>query len=208
MRQEARSNWLRKEVWIGIAGIAVTIGLVAAAIYYKDDLMRLANVADYSLLGLFIISFIASSTFSITAVPLPFWLLVLALPGILASEWGILAPLWIGLVTALGITLGQFLTFMIGYGGKGLSAKITAKFQNRFYTRAMDWAKRHGSLAVFVMSVAFNPLHLPMTLAMGSLHYPPHKFFLYSFLGNVVKSLIVAFGGYFGLTALFPFLET
>ena len=207
MEQEDRSRWLKKEGWIGVVGIATTIGLIAAAIYYKDDLMRIASVADYSLLGLFIISLIASSTFSVTAVPLPFWLLVLALPGILASEWGILAPVWIGLTTAFGITLGQLLTFLIGYGGRSLSKKVAARFSSRFHARAMDWAKRHGSLAVFLMSVIFNPLHLPMTLAMASLHYPPHKFFLYSFLGNTVKSLFIAFGGYFGLTSLFSFLE-
>jgi len=207
MAQEVKQRWSRKEIWIGVLAIVATIGLCAAAIYYKDELMSIANVADYSLLGLFIISFIASSTFSVTAVPLPFWLLVLALPGILASEWGILAPVWIGLITAFGISLGQFLTFMIGYGGRGLSKKITAKFSSRFYARAMDWAKRHGSLSVFIMSVVFNPLHLPMTIAIATLRYPPHKFFFFCFLGSAVKGLFLAFCGYFGLTSLFSFLE-
>jgi len=155
----------------------VTIGLCAAAIYYKDDLMDIGHMSGYGLLGLFIISFIASSTFSITAVPLPFWLLVLTLPGVIASQWGILAPVWIGLTTAMGIALGQLLTFMIGYGSRGLYERVTAKFNNRFYNGAMEWAQRHGSWAVFVMSAIFNPLHLPMTIAIAALRYPPYKFF-------------------------------
>jgi len=206
MEQEVKRGWPKKEIYLGALAIVVTVGLCGAAIYYKDNLMDIVNMAGYGLLGLFIISFIASSTFSITAVPLPFWLLVLALPSILASEWGILAPVWIGLTTAVGIALGQLLTFMIGYGSRGLSERLTSKINSRFYNRAMDWAQRRGSIAVFVMSAVFNPLHLPMTIAIASLGYPPYKFFLFSLLGALVKSLVVAFCGYFGLTSIFSWL--
>jgi membrane protein DedA with SNARE-associated domain len=206
MNAEAKKGWPKKEIYLGALAIVFTIGLCAAAIYYKDDLMNIVNMTGLGLLGLFIISFIASSTFSITAVPLPFWLLVLTLPGVIASQWGVLAPVWVGLTTAVGIALGQLLTFMIGYGSRSLSERVTAKFNNRFYNRAMDWARRHGSWAVFIMSAIFNPIHLPMTIAIAALRYPPYKFFIYSLLGSSVKSLIVAFCGYFGLTSLFGFL--
>ena len=203
---EAKKHWPKKEIYLGVLAIVFTIVLCAAAIYYKDDLMNIDYMAGYGLLGLLIISFIASSTFSITAVPLPFWLLVLTLPSIISSQWGILAPVWVGLTTAVGIALGQLLTFMIGYGSRSLSERVTAKFNNRYYNRAMDWARRHGSWAVFIMSAIFNPIHLPMTLAIAALRYPPYKFFIYSLLGASVKSLFVAFCGYFGLTSLFGFL--
>lgn len=206
MDVEVKQRWPKREIYLGILAIVITIGLCAAAIYYKDDLMDIGHMAGYGLLGLFIISFIASSTFSITAVPLPFWLLVLTLPSVIASQWGILAPVWIGLTTGVGIALGQLLTFMIGYGSRGLSERVTAKFNNRFYNGAMEWAQRHGSWAVFIMSAIFNPLHLPMTIAIAALRYPPYKFFIYSLLGASVKSLFVAFCGYFGLTSLFGFL--
>ncbi len=202
---EAKKHWPKKEIYLGVLAIVFTIGLCAAAIYYKDDLMNIDYMAGYGLLGLFIISFIASSTFSITAVPLPFWLLVLTLPSVISSQWGILAPVWIGLTTAIGIALGQLLTFMIGYGSRSLSERITAKFNNRYYKRAMEWARRHGSWAVFIMSAIFNPIHLPMTIAIAALRYPPYKFFIYSLLGASVKSLFVAFCGYFGLSSLFGF---
>lgn len=203
---ETKKHWPKKEIYLGVLAIVFTIGLCAAAIYYKDDLMNIDYMAGYGLLGLLIISFIASSTFSITAVPLPFWLLVLTLPSVISSQWGILAPVWVGLTTAVGIALGQLLTFMIGYGSRSLSERVTAKFNNRYYNRAMDWARRHGSWAVFIMSAIFNPIHLPMTLAIAALRYPPYKFFIYSLLGASVKSLFVAFCGYFGLTSLFGFL--
>ena len=206
MSQEVKRHWPRREIYLGVLAIVATIALCVAAIYYKDALMGMAYMAGYSLLGVLIIAFIAGSIVSITAVPVPYILVVLTLPSVLAPQWGILAPVWIGIISALGASLGQLLTFMIGYGSRGLSERVTTKFNNRFYTRAMDWAQRHGSVAVFAMSAILNPIHLPMTIAIATLRYPPHKFFLFSFLGNMVKSLFIAFCGYFGLTSLFRFL--
>lgn len=206
MSQEVKQRWPRREIYLGALAIVATIVLCVAAIYYKDELMRMTYMAGYSLLGVLIISFIAGSLLSFTAVPVPYWLLVFTLPSVLAADWGLLAPVWVGLTSALGCTLGHLPTFMIGYGGRSLSQRVTTKFNNRFYTRAMEWAQQHGSWAVFVMSAMFNPLHLPMTIAIGALRFPPPKFLLFSFLGNTVKSLFLAFCGYFGLTSLFGFL--
>jgi membrane protein DedA with SNARE-associated domain len=206
MSEEVKQHWPKKEVYLGVLAIAVTIALCIAAVVYKDELMSIAYMAGYSLLGVLIIAFIAGSTVSITAIPVPYWLLVFTLPNILTPHWGILAPVWVGVISACGATLGQLITFMIGYGGRNLSQKITSKISNRFYTRSMNWAQRHGSWAVFGMSVMLNPLHLPMTIAIATLRYPPHKFLLFSWLGNLIKSLFIAFCGYFGLSSLLQFL--
>ncbi|MFC1984918.1 DedA family protein [Chloroflexota bacterium] len=206
MNQESKQRWSRKEIYLGALAIVSTIILCAAAIYYKDDLMDIRNLGGYSLIGVLVVAFVAGSTVSVTAIPVPYWLLVFTLPSILASQWGIAAPVWVGLTSALGVTLGHLPTFMIGYGGRTISQRFTAKFNKHFYTRATGWARQHGSWAIFAMSAIINPLHLPMTLAIAALHYPPKKFFVFSLLGNIVKSSYIAFGGYFGLTSLFRFL--
>ncbi len=206
MSQEVKQHWPKKEVYLGALGIVATIVLCVAAIYYKDEIMNIGYLAGYSLLGMLIIAFIAGSVFSFTAVPVPYWLLAFTLPSVLAPQWGILAPIGIGLTSALGTTLGHLPTFMIGYGGRSLSQRVTAKVNNRFYTKAVAWAQKHGSWASFIMSAIFNPIHLPMTVAIGTFRFPPWKFLLFSFLGNAVKGLFLSFGGYFGLTSLFHFL--
>src|SRR3989338_4554085 len=81
-----------KEVVIGAASVVLAIGLSAVAIYYKEDLMKVAAIANYSLLGMFIISFLAGSLLSLTAVPVPYWLFVFTLPTVLAPRWGMMAP--------------------------------------------------------------------------------------------------------------------
>lgn len=206
MSQEVKQHWPKKEIYLGALTIVATIALCVVAVVYKDELMSMAYMAGYGLLGVLIVSFVAGSVFSFTALPVPYWMLTFALPSVLASQWGILAPLWVGMTSALGCTLGHLPTFMIGYGGGTLSRAVTTKINNRFYTKAMEWARRHGAWAVFVMSAMFNPIHLPMTVAIGALRYPPLKFFFFSFLGNAVKSLFLAFCGYFGLNFLLGFL--
>jgi len=204
--QEVKQRWPKRVIYLGALAIVATIALCVAAVFYKDELMSIANMAGYSLLGVLIIAFIAGSTVSITAIPVPYWLLVFTLPGVLAAQWGILAPVWVGLISALGATLGHIPTFMIGYGSSSLSQRVSTRFNNRFFTRAMEWAQKHGSWAVFAMSAVLNPMHLPMTIAIGALRYPPLKFFFFSLLGNIVKSSFIAFCGYFGLSSLFRFL--
>ena len=206
MSQKAKQHWPRREIYLGALAIVATIVLCLTAIYYKDTLMDVVNMAGYSLLGVLIITFIASSIISITAVPVPYVLVVFTLPSVLAPRWGILAPVLVGTISALGASLAQLITFLIGYGSRNLSERVTAKINNRFYIKAMDWARRHGSIAVFAMSAIINPFHLPMTIAMATLRFSPLRFFILSLLGNMVKSLVIAFCGYFGLTNLLRFL--
>lgn len=204
--KEVRHHWSKKEILIGVVAIIATIGLCVAGIYYRDSLMNTTYVTRFGLLGVLVVAFIAGSTFSVTAIPVPYWVVVFTLPGLMSAQWGWWSAIWVGLVSALGASLGQLITFMIGYGGRGLSEKLTSKINSRFYDRAMNWAQRHGSWAVFLMSAMVNPLHLPMTIAIATLRYPPHKFFIFCFLGVAVKSLVIAFCGYFGFTSLFTFM--
>ena len=206
MSEEVKKRWSKKELGLGALAISITIALCIVAIFYKDELMNMEQLASFGLVGVLVVSFIAGSTFSITAIPVPYWLLVFTLPSFIADQWGILAPVWVGLLAGLGASLGQFITFMIGYGGRTISERITSKFSSRFYDRAIGVAERHGSLAVFLMSLIPNPIHLPMSIAIATLHYPPHKFFLFSFLGTGLKSLILAFCGYYGLNSLFSWI--
>ncbi|MBI2848420.1 MAG: VTT domain-containing protein [Chloroflexi bacterium] len=208
MSQEdaVKPKWGKKDFLLGVVAILATIAVSVAGILYKDELMGIAGIGGYSLLGMLIISFAAGSILSLTAVPVPYWLLVFTLPTVLAAKWGVWAPVGVGLISALGTTLGHMPTFMIGYGGSRLTSKVTSRFENRYYTKAIGWTKQHGAWASFLISAMFNPLHLPMTIAIGALRFPPPKFFFFSLLGNAVKSLTLAFAGYFGLNSLLRFL--
>ena len=198
--------WTKMGIFWAVLTVVVTVGLCVLAVLYQDEIAGIANIGGYSLIGVLVVAFIAGSLLSFIAIPLPYWLIVFTLPSVLKAQWGILAPVSVGLVSAVGTTLGHLPTFMIGYGGGKLSEKVTAKFNFKLYNRVIEWTKKHGGWAAFLMSAIFNPVHLPMTIAIGALRFPPPKFLLFSFLGNAVKSLFLAFAGYYGLTSLLKFI--
>jgi membrane protein DedA with SNARE-associated domain len=203
---EAGQGWSKKNIIVGVLSLLLTISICVVAIYYKDYLLDTRFLATYGLTGMLIVAFLGGSILSLIAIPVPYWLLVFTLPSILAPQFQIGAPILVGLVSGLGATLGQLLTFILGYGSRDLSQKLVYKFNSSWYDRAMKWAQRHGSLAVFVMTALANPLHLPLSIAMASLRFSIWKYFLYSLLGNIFKSSLIAFCGYFGLNSLFKLL--
>jgi len=64
--------------------------------YYSNDLKNLANIKNFGLAGMFLLTFLASSIFSLTPVAMPYWVLTFTLPGILAARYGIWAVVWVG----------------------------------------------------------------------------------------------------------------
>jgi membrane protein DedA with SNARE-associated domain len=57
-------------------------------------------------------------------------------------------------------------------------------------------------LAVFLMSVMLNPIFFPLALAIGASRYQLWKFFTMCWAGNTVKSITIAYLGYFGLGSI------
>ncbi len=195
-------NVTRKDITLGVIAIILTVTLSILGIYYRNELLNISGIAGYSLIGMLVISFAAGSLLSFTAVPVPYWLFVFTLPTILEPKWGMSAPVLVALISALGATLGHMPTFFLGYGGSSFAEKMFSRFDNRFHTRALAWARKHGAWASFLISAVFNPIHLPMTIGMGMIRYSPLKFFAFSFLGNTLKGMFLAFAGYYGINSI------
>ncbi|MDP2918984.1 MAG: VTT domain-containing protein [Dehalococcoidia bacterium] len=195
-------HWSTREIILTLLGGVVAVVVVALAIANRDKITDTSVIANYGLLSMFVLAFLAASPLSITMVPVPYWIVTLVLPGMLEAKYGIMSPVFVGLTSAVGSIAGQFITFMVGYGGGGLSRKLSARFNSGLYVKATDWIKRWGSWTVFFMSVTANPLHLPMTVAVATMKYPPHKYLFFGLLGGSIRSVAVAFIGYFGIVSL------
>jgi membrane protein DedA with SNARE-associated domain len=200
MRQDKKESfWSKKETILGGLGIILTIGLGFLAIYFSRDLNNLDRISNYGLAGVFLLAFITCSALSMITFTIPYWVVTLTLPSILAPKYGIWAPVWVALFTAVAACSGQFITFLIGYGGRSFSEKLSRRFSPQAYERSVNWMKRSGNWAVFFMTLIPNPINLPMTITVALLKYPPLKFLLFSFLGIGVRSFLISFSGYYGI---------
>src|SRR4030042_5127747 len=92
-----------------------------------------------------IIAFIGGSLLSMIAIPCPYLLLVFTLPSVLASQFQMGAPVLVGVISGVGASLGQLLTFMLGYGGRDLSQKLAYKFNRGFFYEGGGRGARAGA---------------------------------------------------------------
>lgn len=179
----------KKEFYISSLALVITLLLCVIVVYYWDYINQLQG---YGYLSVFIISLLAGS---IMVLPIPYVAVVFTLGGVFN-------PALVGAASGLGASIGAVTIYLTGYGGHRLFQNVN----DPLYSRLVDWARRRGSVTVFVMSAVFNPLFIPMTIVMGMLRFRLWKFFLLCWAGNTVKSLAIAYAGYLGLRSLLRWL--
>jgi membrane protein YqaA with SNARE-associated domain len=177
--------------WIGIITVFLTLWLAISVVLHVDRFQEQANL---SYLGAFLICIIGG----IGVIPVPS-------PAVQFAMGAILNPLIVGIVSGIGSGIGGNLIFLLGRGGcklfpqANLSYSDSDKAAIRWMGRIMHWARNRGSIAVFLISAIFNPVFVPMAMAIGTSSYKTWKFLVLCCAGNIVKSLFIAYMGYFGL---------
>jgi membrane protein YqaA with SNARE-associated domain len=185
----------RWDLWVGILTISLTFGLAMAVVFYWQSFQEQAS---YSYLGLFFISVLGGAT---VFIPVPSLVVQFAMGAVLN-------PAIVGAVAGLGSAIGGTLIYLLGRGGRRIFHKndlSPPKSNNiivRWTSRLVGWARYRGSLAIFLMSAVLNPFFFPMALAIGASRFKLWKFLLMCWAGNTVKSIMIAYLGYFGLGAL------
>ena len=176
----------------------MTVASCLVVVYYWEEIKYLQN---YGYPFVFIVSFLAGCSLP---NPAPYIVVVFTLSTVLN-------PALVGAISGLAAGIGGTLIYLFGRGGRKLFPKLAILFPNtgtgtgtvaRWTSRVVDWAQRRGSIVVFLMSAVFNPLFVPMALAMGTLRFRLLKFFFWCWVGNTVKSMLIAYCGYFGLGSL------
>lgn len=177
--------------------MAGTIAACAAVIYYWHYISPLQN---YGYLGPFLFGFFAGSS-----LPMPLPYLVVTF-----TFGGVLNPALVGTASGLGAGIGGTLVYLFGRGGRRFFSNVRLFSVNETpsprVSRFLNWAQKRGSVVVFIMSAMLNPAFAPMAITMGALRFRLLTFFLFCSAGNVVKSLFIAYCGYFGLGALLRWL--
>jgi len=187
----AAINSRTKKILITALFVITTVASVWLIIVFWDEI---ASLQQYGYLGSFIIAFIAGSS-----IPTP--ISYLALTFVLGNR---LEPWLVGLIAGTGAGIGGTLVYLLGRGGRKLfpgliNYSLDNQASQKIGPRFLNWAQKRGSLVVFIMSAMLNPVFAPMAIAMGALRFRLVKFFFLCVAGNIVKALIVAYAGYYGI---------
>jgi membrane protein DedA with SNARE-associated domain len=164
-----------------------TIVLCVLIVQHREFLDQISH---WGYVGCFLLNVLASGTF--------------VLPGMGAvitfTLGGVLHPALVGVVAGFGEATGAVGAYLTGYSGRGLL--LDATFESRF----SGLMQRHGSKAMFIMAALINPIYYPFAVWMGVLRVRIGKFFLITLAGRILKNLLLAYLGYFGMRTVLQWL--
>ncbi len=179
----------RREALIGGISVAVTVAL---SLFIIQNRSYIEHIAHWGYFGCFFVNVLSNGTF--------------ILPGfgvvITFTMGGVLNPAIVGAVAGIGEAIGAIGAYFTGYAGRGLFQDSN----NSLYLRFSSIIDRHGSKAVFIASSVLSPFFYPFAVFLGMARFGWVRFFLATWAGRTVKSMVAAYLGYFGLRSILQWL--
>jgi membrane protein YqaA with SNARE-associated domain len=189
-----RRSLRKREYWISIAGIIVTIGLIVVIILNWGDTQLLGK---YGYPVAFLLGVFGGATF-ITPVPIIFLLGTILKPAFAPY----LGPVFVGIAAGLGETIGAVTVYMTGYGGGEALDSTKHATVRAIYMRISDWMERRGSLLLFLFSSIMNPFFYPIAITAGATRFGLKRYLIICIIGKTIKGTTVAAAGYWGLGSI------
>jgi len=177
-RQAEMGSEQKKGKVVPVLTVLFVVAITVALFVFRD---RVSELGSFGYLGAFLISLVGNAT---VVLPVPTFVLIFAFGAAFN-------PFLVGIVSALGGTIGEMTCYLLGFSGRGV-------VENRqLYDRAVRWLQKWGALTVFVMAVTPSPFDV-MGMVAGLLRYPFWKFFLATLCGKTIKYIILALAGAWG----------
>ncbi|MEX2599325.1 MAG: VTT domain-containing protein [Dehalococcoidia bacterium] len=183
MRLDAPRFTQRAADWIArhdrlarvMAILAVVIVTALILVFYRY--LPAADAAGY--VGIFVLNFVSSAT------------VFIPVPGILAKFFGgaYLNPWYVGVVSGLGMALGEILTYMLGFSGHRFAER------SRWYPTVAGWLRRRGGVVIVVFATVPNPIFDAIGIAAGGLRYPFWRYVVLVTIGTILNGLLLAHAG-------------
>lgn len=183
----SRLSWLiRPSRTLQLGFLLVGVGLVVAAWLLGSRYSDLSDLSTVGYPGVFFLSFLGSAA------------MVLPVPGLisLCAVSVLLNPLALGLLAAVGETLGEISGYAVGFGGGSLVDR------SRTYVRIRWWVKKRGWVVLLLVSIIPNPLFDLVGIAAGATRYPIARFLAIVLVGKIIKGLMIAYTCSYGIRAL------
>lgn len=185
-----------KDHILQISSLLFVVALFAVLIWQREAISDFALVmAKYwglKYLAIFVLSLAASATL---VMPIPGLALTSLIGAVSADHWD---PVWVGIVSGLGASIGEMTGYLLGYSGR------MAVPDTRNYEKVAGLMSKWGDLAIFLLAMIPNILFDLAGIAAGLLKYPLWKFFVIGTLGRLPKHILFAYLGYWGINIIPP----
>ncbi|MEK7470425.1 MAG: VTT domain-containing protein [Patescibacteria group bacterium] len=143
---------------------------------FRDKLTYLQN---FGYVGIFFLSLLGNAT------------VILPVPAFLTALVGgaVFNPFIVGIVAALGATIGELTGYYAGVGGSEF-VKTDEKI-----VKIQKWMEKYGLWTIFFLAAIPNPAFDLAGMVAGASKIPVWKYLLVVFPGKLIKFIIIAYAG-------------
>jgi len=152
-----------------------------------------ATLAAYGYIGAFVVSALGTASIFL---PVPYYAIIFGMGALPAFD-----PVLLTIFSALGATVGEFVGYAVGYGGR----HFLRKKYKKYFAWGEKWFNRNGFLTIAVFAATPLPDDV-IGLIAGSVEYKKSKFFLACFIGKLVLTAIIVFAGMYSLRYVMDYL--
>jgi membrane protein DedA with SNARE-associated domain len=168
---------LNPRIVISIAG---GVALIAASYIISRYPIDYSQFETYGYIGVFLATLLGSATIFF---PMPNIATVFA-AGMLFN------PVWVAIAGGLGSAIGETIGYLIGLGGS------TVEINSKWYSKVESWMQRYSGITIFILALIPNPFFDIAGILAGLMRYNFFKFFIATFSGKTLRSLILSYLGY------------
>lgn len=155
--------------------------ILSVAVFVFRDYFR--DLQSLGLLGIFLINFFSSATFFVSG---PAFLSVIA-GGV------IYPPLLVALVSSLGASFGDMVSYFFGFSGRRLALSNLRK--KIWFSVFEDLFRAYETIIILIFAIVPNPFFDAVGLFAGIFGMNYLKFFVIMFAGRFARYILLAFLG-------------
>lgn len=161
-----------------LIGFVVSVAIIVGAFLLHD---QLAHFRSLGIVGIFLINLVGSATIFLPA------------PAIATVVGGgaLYPPVLVACAAALGGAIGEMTGFLFGTSGQHLFVKK----QSIAYKVFKNVFLQYGGLIIVIIAFIPNPFFDVIGIGAGALGYSPKRFFIYLFIGRLLRDLLLAYVG-------------
>jgi membrane protein YqaA with SNARE-associated domain len=150
--------------------------------------------------GLFLAAVIGNASLFL---PLPVDLLIIPLSSVDYFGLGVITPFILGLIVALGASIGEFSGYFVGLAG----IKSFESMKKKEVEKLKLLKEKLEVVGIpLIAFFAFTPLPFDLIgIAAGLSKYSKKKFFIGCLAGKIPRYIILAYAGYFGISFIMQF---
>lgn len=178
---------LSPEKRLTLARILALFVVIALSVFVFSIRDQAEQLAVYGYPGIFVLSFLAYAT------------VLLPAPGVAVvfTMGSVFNPIGVAIAAGTGAALGELSGYLAGFSGQAVVERV------EIYERLTFWMKRNGSLTILILAAIPNPFFDLAGVAAGSLKMHVVRFFIWCWIGEIIKMAIFAFAGARSLDFLF-----